>query len=233
MLEDFGFINSTYASCDGFRRNIPYSNSYNYYYETQNFEILTLKEFESKNSRYKKEFKRIIKSSYFKRFRKDYIGFDEILGFKVLIKSLEVFKDVFEEYILLIIDTLEPKISFASFLKSDSTIESVFSFNYSSTFQRFYEDSNLVTLGNIKHLHGKAEDKNIVLGISDLDDNLRRYKIFSFVKTYQKLINKTDYLFLDEPSVRDIQFKESIFKNLKLKYNIVVWGHSLDISDEE
>ena len=88
-------------------------------------------------------------------------------------------------------------------------------------------------MGNIKHLHGKAEDKNIVLGISDLNDNLRQYKIFSFVKTYQKLINNTDYLFLDEPNIKVIKNPNLSVLNEKIKCSIVIWGHSLDISDEE
>lgn len=76
----------------------------------------------------------------------------------------------------------------------------VFTFNYSNTFQRFYaikQNKSDIT----RHLHGDADKRNIVFGISDLDEDLKKYKIFEFVKTYQKIINATDFQFLDEKAL--------------------------------
>ena len=137
LIEDFGLLKNVHAACENFTTYKP-NNERNYYYKPNNIREINACDYRNKSIRYKKEFKGVTDKIFFKRFRNKYIGFDEILCFKLLASSLEIFSRLFEEYILLIIDTLEPRMSFANFLESDSTIESVFSFNYSNTFQRFY-----------------------------------------------------------------------------------------------
>src|SRR5690606_12054116 len=83
----------------------------------------------------------------------------------------------------------------------------------------------------------------LVLGISDLNASfLKKYKAYGFTKYHQKLLKKTDYIFL--------KFNEKIVKNslqwnlwdikrfsvesleVNHRTNIFIWGHSLDISDD-
>lgn len=72
--------------------------------------------------------------------------------------------------------------------------DKIFSFNYTNTFQRIHNSVK------VEYLHGShGEFQNIVLGISDLeDDALKKLKAYGFTKYHQKLFKDTDYLFLDE-----------------------------------
>ena len=92
-------------------------------------------------------------------------------------------------------------------------------------------------------MHGSAGKRNIVFGISDLDESLKKYKIFDFVKTYQKIINNTDFQFLDEKALKIKKLYDVVTHNRlsasgikyvqPFKYEIIIWGHSLDVSDKE
>ena len=73
---------------------------------------------------------------------------------------------------------------------------------------------------------------------------MKKYKIFEFVKTYQKIINATDFQFLDEKALnikklydtrRDVKAITSARQQIvkPFNYEVIIWGHSLDISDRE
>lgn len=184
-------------------------------------------------------------------------GYDEFLYKEVanfLTKSLLDFSHIFNFY-LKIIDSLE---------RSDDNlnvpilekINRIYSFNYTSTFERLYNP-------NIESyfLHGKIGDQpNIVLGVSDLNhQNLRKFNLWGFTKYHQKLFFKTDYKFIEDylglnegldqeiqltkefwlsrsangqGSVKLIRQKiENILMDNSLDLNFYVWGHSLDYSD--
>ena len=114
-------------------------------------------------------------------------------------------------------------------------IDAVYTFNYSDTFERLYPNSLESQLNQVEvqYIHGSAERKNIVLGISDLDEGkLKKYKIYGFVKTFQKLVSNTDYMFLDNSDVK-LTSKPPINYLLQNDYEIIIWGHSLDSSDGE
>ena len=72
--------------------------------------------------------------------------------------------------------------------------DKIYSFNYTNTYQRIHKEVI------VEYLHGSyGQDQNIVLGISDLnDDSLKKLKAYGFTKYHQKLFKDTDYLFLDE-----------------------------------
>ena len=72
--------------------------------------------------------------------------------------------------------------------------DKIFSFNYTNTYQRLHDSVD------VEYLHGSCgEYQNIVLGVSDLeDDSLKKIKAYGFTKYQQKLFKDTDYLFLDE-----------------------------------
>ena len=87
---------------------------------------------------------------------------------------LKYFSQIFEIYILNIVNNLEPKINFKACRYLEGQIEAVFTFNYTDSFQRFYPQTKLMDVHEVKHIHGSADKNNIVLGISDLDDSLKK-----------------------------------------------------------
>ena len=128
--------------------------------------------------------------------------------------------------------------------------DKIFSFNYTNTYQRLHDSVD------VEYLHGSCgEYQNIVLGVSDLEDeSLRKLKAFGFTKYHQKLFKDTDYLFLDnykkivrenlsqlEKHTRtDYQNYQIEQRNLErinklgqFDLNFYIWGHSLDVSDQD
>ena len=176
---------------------------------------------------------RVVDKKYLNRFSRFYTGFKGDEVFRKLLTDLGIFSEIFTSYIELVIDRLEPVKSFDNFGDLGKEIDAVYTFNYSNTFERLYPKSleNQLNRTEVQYIHGSAERKNIVLGISDLDEeNLRRYKIYGFVKTFQKLINDTDYRFLDNTEVK---YLRGVYPQEGDRYEIIIWGHSLDTSDSE
>ena len=132
--------------------------------------------------------------------------------------------------------------------------DKIFSFNYTNTYQRLHDSVN------VEYLHGSCgEYQNIVLGVSDLEDeSLKKIKAYGFTKYHQKLFKDTDYLFLDEfkkliedgkkqfdtdlklmsanalSDIRTRFIKRGLGSNATtLDLNFIIWGHSLDVSDKD
>ena len=144
---------------------------------------------------------------------------------------LEEFIGIFNIYLELIVDKLDPKPQFKIQSQSWVQPDHIFSFNYTNSFQKFY------TLTSTEFLHGRfGEKQNIVLGISDLEDGLlKKLKAYGFTKYHQKLFKDTDYLFLDSSTkvFHEIKRGRTIIDKKPKFFNFYVWGHSLDISDQE
>lgn len=145
--------------------------------------------------------------------------------------KLEEFIGIFNIYLELIVDKLDPKPQFKIQSQSWVQPDHIFSFNYTNSFQKFY------TLTSTEFLHGRfGEKQNIVLGISDLEDGLlKKLKAYGFTKYHQKLFKDTDYLFLDSSTkvFHEIKQGRTIIDKKPKFFNFYVWGHSLDISDQE
>lgn len=98
----------------------------------------------------------------------------------------------------------------------ENKFRTIFSFNYTPTLQKYYQ------VQNISYIHGHiGSAHNMVLGISDINNELKQHKMFAFTKYYQKLYKNTDFNFLEN----------EIFTGIRTQ--IYVWGHSLDQSDGE
>ncbi|WP_333614943.1 AbiH family protein [Psychrobacter sp.] len=178
---------------------------------------------------------RVVDKKYLNRFSRFYTGFKGDEVFRKLLTDLGIFSEIFTSYIELVIDRLAPIKSFDNFGDLGKEIDAVYTFNYSNTFERLYPKSleNQLNRTEVQYIHGSAERKNIVLGISDLGEGkLKKYKIYGFVKTFQKLVNNTDYMFLDNNDVK-LTSKPPINYLLQNDYEIIIWGHSLDSSDGE
>lgn len=168
-----------------------------------------------------------------KAFVKYYAGQPVDICSSSLLKYLEEdlinFIEIFSEYITFI-DKIEVKSTLKKPEVFEKDLDAIYSFNYSSTIERLYSRSN------ISFIHGKASNKKIVLGISELKNQiLIDNKAYGFVKYYQKLINNTDYRFLRSNSPV-IELEKNMKSQSLTKYHpieIYIWGHSLDSSDSD
>ncbi|QUY53030.1 AbiH family protein [Psychrobacter pacificensis] len=168
-----------------------------------------------------------------KSFVKYYSGQPVNICSSCLLKHLEedlmCFIKIFSQYIAFI-DRLEIKNSLKKPEVFEKDLDAIYSFNYSSTIDRLYNHSN------ISFIHGKANNNKIVLGISELQNQvLIDNKAYGFVKYYQKLVNNTDYQFL-RPKSPIVAIENKLKSPSLTKYHpieIYIWGHSLDSSDSD
>lgn len=146
---------------------------------------------------------------------------DEEKILKIISESLEDFIVLFNLYLSYIVDEFF-SVHMTKNLVDLKSIDKVYTFNYTHTLQKLYSfDKN-----NIAHLHGMTDklNPNIVLGVDEIVDNLKKYKLFEFTKYYQKIKKSANVKFIDLPNPESIDYEQNIF------YFI---GHSLDESDKE
>ncbi|MFW2148309.1 AbiH family protein [Acinetobacter sp. TY1] len=166
--------------------------------------------------------------------------------------QLEDFIEIFNLYLELVISQLTPVDKFSIENADWIYPDKIFSFNYTNTYERICDSVE------VEYLHGRhGVEQNIVLGVSDLeDDSLKKIKAYGFTKYHQKLFKDTDYLFLDEykKKVKSHKLRVEYFEKdfgdgdpiakkhgrmelmedkSKLNLNVSIWGHSLDISDQD
>ncbi len=171
----------------------------------------------------------LVSSIFIKKYRNSCLNLNHSEIFSFLETQLNDFMEIFSQYILFI-EKLQPKKELKTPNILSKELDCIYSFNYSSTPQNFYQHNN------INFLHGKAS-KNIVLGVSEIEHELlKEYKAFGFAKYYQKLTKKTDYKFLLQDSELLKVEKYLTDKNHEHYdpiYEIYIWGHSLDSSDSD
>ena len=190
------------------------------------------------------------------QYIQQYSGYGKVNNDKLLNylqENLEKFIGIFNLYLELIVSKLSFINPFSIENKDWVYPDKIYSFNYTDTFQRIHDSVD------VEYLHGShGEDQNIVLGVSDLDDDaLKKLKAYGFTKYHQKLFKDTDYLFLDEYKNKILSNRQSqidLYEQLKgenrsayrnvlnnrirnsetmLDLNFYIWGHSLDISDKD
>ena len=175
-------------------------------------------------------------------------GFNPEFFLELAHSQLEKFIEVFNLYLELIVDKLIPICNVKIEAKEWILPDKIYSFNYTNTYQKFYAQS-----ADTDFLHGRfGKDQNIVLGVSELqDESLKKLKAYGFTKYHQKLFKDTDYLFLDsyknqirenllelekhrENSYESVQISQAYFNKItqmgKLDLNFFIWGHSLDVT---
>ncbi len=175
----------------------------------------------------------VIDKNYYLVENNEIYGIDEKKIFDDLSKSLEEFIEIFNLYLTYIIepfydcyynielikDTENKKCSILKTNEKDyyqNRFIQIYSFNYTPTIQKYYQSNS------INFIHGNSGKlQNMVLGINDINEELKEHKMFAFTKYYQKLYKKTDFNFLEN----DIDFEDDT--------RIFIWGHSLDQSDGE
>lgn len=137
-----------------------------------------------------------------------------------LIKELDQFKKIFNQYFEIFVTPFyDNKISHSNDNKF-SKIDYHYTFNFTTTFEKIYN-----TQIKTSYLHGKigGGSNSIVLGINDIPNNQIDRKYFlPFTKYFQKLNYQTNFEFISR-----------IKKNKSLKYQFFFYGHSLDNSDKD
>lgn len=161
-----------------------------------------------------------------------------------LIRALEIY---LAEYVNVINDTKKNKVV------QEINPDCVLSFNYSNTYERFYDNGKKI---EYSYIHGKAdisnavESNNMVLGIDEYLESERMNREISFIafkKYYQRIYKGTgceyrDWIYKIKESVKSIELKlgneypEQIpfdkFTN-DARHNVYIYGHSLDITDQD
>lgn len=143
--------------------------------------------------------------------------------------SLQEFTGIFNDYFYSIVSKFYEKFSEEkkdNFLKHHNinlldSIDKIYSFNYTKTVEKLYSNKGIDFLhGQVIENWNHLDDLKIVLGVDDLDQNLKKHKLFNFTKYFQKLHKQTDFQFLHD------------IGNIS-PFTFYFWGHSLDISDKE
>ena len=196
-----------------------------------------------------------IGSLWFISQEKPEYGFSKDMYLNFLVNQLDDFIFIFNLYLELIVSKLIENCSLSINLEARLVPDKIYSFNYTNTYQRIHKEVI------VEYLHGSyGQDQNIVLGISDLDDDsLKKLKAYGFTKYHQKLFKDTDYLFLDEYKNNILEneddilalkdelkgenrsnYRDDLNRRIRAKQNegklnleITIWGHSLDISDKD
>lgn len=142
--------------------------------------------------------------------------------FEDLSVSLNDFKIIFNRYFVDIVDKFYPNIKI-DFLFPLRNIKEIYTFNYTPTIEKIYN----IDVSRVTYLHGKInpndDDQNLILGVDDIPETLKKIKLYNFTKYYQKIKNRANLKFIDVPKRRS---------NAMTKTTFYIIGHSLDESDK-
>ena len=140
-----------------------------------------------------------------------------------LVKSFEEFIVIFNRYLVDIVSVFYNEIKQKSFIPF-GLINEIYTFNYTPTLENIYK----IDKSKIVYLHGKINEdcqkQNLVLGISEISEEIKKNKAFDFTKYHQKIIKRTNEKFIDVPKSLKSSWRETVF---------YIIGHSLDQSDKE
>ena len=175
---------------------------------------------------------------------------------KTILNDLNKLIRCLEIYLSFYINSLDTGVRIPEIINlANNNIDYVLSFNYTNTFERFYDpirnnkdDKDLF----YDYIHGKASLENdvdtcqLVLGIDEyLDDKERNINIdfIQYKKYFQRIYKKTgcEYISLleDLKSLNDFANEQSSGHTSKsnnndiIPLNIYIFGHSLDITDKD
>ncbi|WP_201617381.1 AbiH family protein [Psychrobacter immobilis] len=181
LLKSFGVLKHVYGHIT---YEVENKSGRHLNYVRQESKRLTLKDYEvleeyrerrisehTTQTNIKKSFNNIVETKYLSRNSTVYTSFNEIEIYNKILKDLELFSKIFTIYINLVINQLKPTKPLDAFGNLKKEIDAVYTFNYSDTFERLYPNSLESQLNQVEvqYIHGSAERKNIVLGISDFD----------------------------------------------------------------
>lgn len=125
-----------------------------------------------------------VKDSFLDNYKSDItLDYKKIIDF--LMDNLMKLKEIFSEYLLIVVDILKIKYNLKNILQLDL----MFTFNYTMTLENKYNQNR----NQVRHIHGETVKRNIVLGVSDLEKCfLKKFNMYGFTKYHQKLLLDTD-----------------------------------------
>lgn len=156
---------------------------------------------------------------------------------EILLRDLNKLIDALEIYLIIFAETADRQERYTQIL--DLQVDKVLSFNYTSTYQRFYD------IGEKKdydYIHGRVRDcdsqlfNNMVLGIDEylLDDRKNKdIDFIAFKKFYQRIHKETGCKYKDwlDEIKKENELKAKHGKTVQ--HNLYIFGHSLDVSDKD
>lgn len=147
----------------------------------------------------------------------------EILN--ILSNSLNQFIELFNKYLVNVSDIFYNEIRQNDRLLLKN-IDKFYTVNYTATLEKICG----VKEDKIIYLHGKSSEKNqnLVLGIDEIPDKIKPFKVFNFSKYFQKIYKNTNHNIFDDFIKVDLT-KNSHYNE---KIQFVIIGHSLDKSDK-
>lgn len=153
---------------------------------------------------------------------------------KKLEDDLNNFIDCLELYILLFDDNILLNDIFIEKIIFSKIIDTVISFNYTNTYCKIVKNVD------VDFIHGKAGEHNLVLGIDETiekDEDIKKdISCIRFKKYFQRIHKKTGLKYKDWLENANDKKLDGFFNNStadKIKHNICIFGHSLDVTDKD
>jgi len=137
--------------------------------------------------------------------------------------SFEGFIVIFNQYLVDIVGL------FYDYKKYDQVIpfhliDEIYTFNYTPTLEKIYK----VDKSKVVYLHGESNDndevQNLVFGVSEIPEEVKKVKAYDFAKYYQRIQKNTNREFVKVPISETHKLNETVF---------YIIGHSLDESDKD
>ena len=157
--------------------------------------------------------------------------------------SLMQFQNLLCFYFEYFINKILPSVPPSSSLEFLSDVNFVLNLNYTTTYEKLYFTNDSTT--TITYYHGKANEKNIVLGVNSsredehIDDKAPDTMFIKFKKFYQRIAQECDSEYIDFLTKRNYiesMYSENIhFQKYQQEHpdELVVLGHSLDVTDAD
>ena len=160
-----------------------------------------------------------LKQDYIDVFRQE-IKEKKILN--ELADSLEEFIIIFNKYLIGVVGVFY-EVKMEKDIIPFDLMNEIYTFNYTPTIEKFYsiEKSKMI------YLHGEMNEdskiQNLVLGVSEIPENVKKHRMYNFAKYYQKIKKNSNKKFIDIP-LENVAYNEETF--------FYIIGHSLDKSDQ-
>lgn len=175
------------------------------------------------------------------KISRDDIEFDETaVGYRKtrLLTDLNRLTRCLEIYLTNYVEEIVPEVRLSDVDKLN--IQCVLSFNYTHTYERFYNIDKSKKI-HYDYIHGETrvdsniDNCNLILGIDEyLEGNAkdRDNEFIQFKKFYQRIYKRTGCKYIDWINII-AQLPPEYGRNRNVMHNVYIIGHSLDITDKD
>lgn len=171
----------------------------------------------------------------------DSIEFDEhAIGYRKdqFLRDLNRLTRCLEVYLKNYVEGIPPEVKLPDIDKLN--IHCVLSFNYTHTYERFYDTDKSKKI-KYDYIHGEVktdsniDNCNLILGIDEYLEGYakdRDNEFIQFKKFYQRIYKKTGCKYVDWVNFVE-QFPSGYGRSGDVVHNVYIIGHSLDITDKD